>query len=218
MNCLDLFSGTHSIAKQLVKEGHKCTTLDLHDSDINVDILEWDYTEYPVGHFDYIHASPPCHLFSICRKSNIGRKLKKHNGEIFTMELCIKEQLDEGVPLVNKTLEILNYFKPKYYTIENPATGDMKKYIHHLPYTDVTYCMYGFGYRKATRIWNNFDFKGRFCDKSHKHIPWDNVKAKDGLTELQVRYRIPEKLIKDILFTIHNRNALLHPKKIVDII
>jgi hypothetical protein len=206
MNCLDLFSGTHSIAKQLIKEGHKCITLDLKDSDINVNILEWNYKEYPVGHFDYIHASPPCHLFSVARKSNIGRKLKKHNGKVFTREMLIKEQIEEGVPLVNKTLEILNYFKPKYYTIENPATGDMKKYIHDLPYTDVTYCMYGFGYKKATRIWNNFDFKGRFCDKSHKHTLWDAVRAKDGLSVLQMRYRRPEELIKDLLCAIYNKD------------
>jgi hypothetical protein len=205
MNCLDLFSGTHSVAKQLIKEGHKCITLDLKDSDINVNILDWDYTEYPVGHFDYIHASPPCHLFSVARKSNIGRKLKKHKGEVFTKEMFIKEQLEEGVPLVNKTLEILNYFKPKYYTIENPYTSDMKKYID-LPYTDITYCMYGFGYMKPTRIWNNFNFKGRFCDKSHKHILWDDLRAKDGLTRLQMRYRIPEELIKDLLYTIYNNN------------
>tara|TARA_R110000822_G_scaffold203068_3_gene340005 strand:- start:1621 stop:2238 length:618 start_codon:yes stop_codon:yes gene_type:complete len=204
MNCLDIFSGTHSVAKQLIKEGHKCITLDLKDSDINVNILEWDYTEYPVGHFDYIHASPPCHLFSIARKCNLGKKLKKHNGKVFTMEMLIKEQIEEGLPLINKTLEILNYFKPKYYTIENPATGDMKKYIHHLPYTDVTYCMYGFEYKKATRIWNNFDFKGRYCDKSHKHINVCRAKAKDGLTALQVRYRIPEELIKDLLCAIYN--------------
>ncbi len=45
------------------------------------------------------------------------------------------------------------------------TTGDMKKYITDLPYTDVDYCMYGLPYKKRTRIWNNFGFEGFKCNK-----------------------------------------------------
>ena len=77
MKCLDLFSGTHSVANALKERGHEVVTLDLKDSDINKNILEWEYwKDYPKGYFDYIHGSPPCDTFSLCRKCWIGRKLK----------------------------------------------------------------------------------------------------------------------------------------------
>ena len=63
MNCLELFSGTHSVGKVLKANGHKVISLDLKGADINCDILKWDYTKYPKDAFDYIHASPPCHTF-----------------------------------------------------------------------------------------------------------------------------------------------------------
>jgi len=210
MNCLELFSGTHSVGKVLESEGHKVISLDLKDATINCNILDWDYTTYSRDYFDYIHASPPCDTFSHCRKSWIGRKLKAHGDVIITKELLIKDQIDIGLPILNKTLEIINYFNPKYFTIENPQTGDMKNYITELPYTDVDYCMYGLPYKKRTRIWNNFDFKGKLCNKEcgnifdgrHVSICGHYTKKFTSKinnftnTTLKERYRIPEQLIK----------------------
>jgi hypothetical protein len=211
MNCLELFSGTHSVKKVLENNGHYVISLDLKDADINCDILEWDYKTYPNDYFDYIHASPPCDTFSLCRKCWIGREIKSHKGQIFTKELLLKDQQEIGVPILNKTLEIIKYFNPKYFTIENPQTGDMKNYITDIPYTDVDYCMYGFPYKKRTRIWNNFDFKGKLCNKEcgniidGRHISncgHANKKYTSKMnnfinTSLKERYRIPEELIKD---------------------
>ena len=78
MNCLELFSGTHSVGKVLTKLGHNVISLDLKNATINCNILDWDYTIYKPEHFDYIHASPPCNTFSILRRSWVGRKLKAH--------------------------------------------------------------------------------------------------------------------------------------------
>jgi len=161
MRVLDLFSGTGSIKKIALAHGHECLSLDLENADINIDIMKWDYTAY--SGFDYIHASPPCVTFSHCRKCHFGKKIKAHP-VIFTRALYIQDQVDFGVPLLHRTLEIIDYFKPQFWTIENPQTGDMKKYID-LPYTDVDYCRYGTPYKKPTRIWNNFDFKGLRCEK-----------------------------------------------------
>lgn len=200
MNCLELFSGTGSVGKILKERNHKVTSLDLKNADINCDILNWNYKAYKEGDFDYIHASPPCDTFSILRKVNIGRKLKMHGDTIITREILIKDQIEIGCLFLNKVLEIIEYFKPTFYTIENPQTGDMKKYMPvDIPYTDVDYCMYGFSYKKRTRIWHNFDFNGLICNKrcgsfkNNKHLIGIG-QGNHGLSK-NTTYRIPPSLI-----------------------
>ena len=148
MKLLELFSGTKSVGKVAEKLGYEVISLDLKDADINCDILGWDYTIYPVGYFDVIWASPPCNTFSNMRKCRIG----KHG---YT-EKSLQDDIDNiGLPIVRKTEEVIDYFNPKYYFIENPQTGRMKEYISK-PYYDVDYCKYSdWGYKKRTRIWTN---------------------------------------------------------------
>jgi len=71
-------------------------------------------------------------------------------------EETIQSDIDNiGLPILRKTEEVINYFQPQYYFIENPQTGKMKLYIDK-PYYDVDYCKYAdWGYRKRTRIWTN---------------------------------------------------------------
>ena len=56
MRILDLFSGTHSVGKVARALGHEVLSLDLSGADINMDVLDWDYTTYPIGRFDFIWA------------------------------------------------------------------------------------------------------------------------------------------------------------------
>ena len=61
-----------------------------------------------------------------------------------------------GLPLLQKTIEIFLYFQPKYWIIENPATGKMKNYLSSLPQHVVSYCKYAnWGYKKPTSIFTN---------------------------------------------------------------
>ena len=222
MKCLDLFSGTHSVAKVLKEKGHEVITLDMDgNSDITCNILDWDYKKYPVGYFDYIHSSFPCDKFSTCRYGSIGRKLKSLNMEILTREKLEEEIITIGLPPLKKSLEIIDYFKPKYFTLENPAYGRAKDFIKDIDNCIVDYCKYGFPYKKSTRIWNNFNFKGLRCNndceflveinnkKYHlqncgnsrcqrrtKHIT-SNDGIKGGGNNKTERYRIPPKLIED---------------------
>jgi site-specific DNA-cytosine methylase len=204
MNCLELFSGTGSVGRELKARGHKVTSLDLKGADINCDILNWNYKDsFIEGEFDYIHASPPCETFSLLRRSWIGRKIKAHGDTIITPEILLKDEIEIGVVILNKLLEIIDYFKPTYFTIENPQNGNMKKYMPiDIKYSDVNYCMYGFTYAKKTRIWNNFGFNGVLCDKSCGSI--ENNKhliAIGGMRSVnkQMKYRIPPKLINSWL-------------------
>ena len=179
MKLLELFSGTHSIGKVARQKGIKVISLDRDlPADIKIDIMEWDYTIYPKGYFDIITASPVCMYWSLLRNSWFGRELKAHPGQIFTRELLEQDIEDYGIPMVDKVFEILDYFNPKYFWIENPQSSRMKEYINDLiPFYDVDYCQYGFDYRKRTRFWTNIEgFEPRVCDGKTCHAIISNTK------------------------------------------
>ena len=212
MRVLELFSGTHSIGKVCSERGYEVISLDLQDADINIDILEWDYTIYPVGYFDIIWASPPCATFSNLCVGNIGRRLKSINMEIYTREIMIERQENIGLPILNKTKEIINYFQQEIFFIENQHTSRMKNYMNEYDYYDVDYCMYSdFGYKKRTRIWTNLkNFNPKLCNKNcgniinNKHTK--SIGKKTDRTSLQDRYRVPFKLIRSLFDTMENQN------------
>ena len=145
MRLLDLFSGTGSVAKAARKRGWNVLTLDKDlPADIQKDILKWDYKALPPDSFDYIHASPPCTHYSVARTTaKTPRDIEGSN------------------LVVARTLEIIKYFNPKFFTIENPQTGLLKDQpmMQGIRYNDIDYCKYGKPYRKRTRFWNNFSEK-----------------------------------------------------------
>jgi len=208
---LELFSGTHSVGKIAKEMGYEVISLDLKGADINKDILEWNFKEFPTGYFDLIWASPPCRTFSSIKNTHIGRKNKY--GNIITKQDIEKEIITIGMPPLMRTLDIIIYFKPKNYIIENPQTGCMKKYLD-LPYYDIDYCKYAnWGYRKRTRLWTNIKgFNPKKCKQdcsscvNGKHLinfgmttkkRIDGVKSK--YTNINDRYRVPPILIEELL-------------------
>jgi hypothetical protein len=174
-NVLDLFSGTGSWKKVLQKT-HNVISVDIEDykgkhiPTHKVDILSWDYKIYPKNHFDIITAGCPCIWYSVLQNVWIGRhKKNKETGEkyLYTQEKY-EEDLKYADSLVLKTLEIIKYFNPRLWFIENPMSSKLKKrwFMKDLPYYDVDYCAYGFLYKKSTRIWTNRkDFKPKRCLK-----------------------------------------------------
>ena len=67
MKLLELFSGTRSVGTVAKSFGWTVVSLDLKNADINCNIMDWDYKQYPVGYFDFIWASPPCTEYSIAK-------------------------------------------------------------------------------------------------------------------------------------------------------
>ena len=199
MKLLELFSGTGSVGKVARSRGFDVVSLDLKNADINCDILQWNYKEYPSGYFQFVWASPPCTEYSIAKQTGVRK-------------------IDEANKIVLKTIEIIEYFNPTTWFIENPQTGLLKnqEFMNEKPYKDVDYCKYGMPYRKRTRLWNNLDnWKPRdLCKKdcgnmdgnrhketaqrapSGKKINW---KEKYTLFKQNELYRIPEPLIHEIL-------------------
>ena len=102
MKLLELFSGTKSVGKVAERLGYEVTSLDLIlPADINIDILDWDYTIYPTGYFDVIHASPPCTEYSRAKT-------------------CGVRKIEEANKIVERPLAIIEHLQPKEYIIGNP--------------------------------------------------------------------------------------------------
>jgi len=168
MRVLELFSGTKSVGKCCDELGWESISVDMIlPADHQVDIMEFDYKQYPKDHFDIVWGSPPCTNYSRLKKCWFGKKLK--NGIIYTKEQNEKEQ-DEADILVKKTFEIIEYFNPHLWFVENPQTGNLKNrsFMKDIRFYDVDYCMYSnWGYKKRTRIWTNKkDFNNLLCDGS----------------------------------------------------
>jgi len=154
MNILELFSGTRSVGKCCDALGWDSVSVDMIlPADHKVDIMEFDYKQYPKNHFDIIWASPPCTQYSYLLNCWLGRN---KNGKIYTKEI-MEEDMKEADKLVLKTLEIIKYFKPYYWFIENPR-GRLKDrpFMKPLDFYLVDYCKYcNWGYKKTTCIWTN---------------------------------------------------------------
>tara|TARA_R110000803_G_scaffold53462_1_gene109716 strand:+ start:1005 stop:1868 length:864 start_codon:yes stop_codon:yes gene_type:complete len=168
MNVLELFSGTKSIGKVCKQLGWESVSVDMIlPADHQVDIMNFNYKQYPKDHFDIVWASPPCTAYSNLQSCWLGRK--KKDGNVFTKEI-MEADMNEADMIVKKTLEIINYFDCEYWFMENPATGKLKsrEFMKDIPFYDVSYCMYSdWGYEKRTRIWTNKkDWDNKICDKS----------------------------------------------------
>ena len=195
MKLLELFSGTKSVSKgvgHLYDEIISVDILNKNNPTFVCDILSWDYKQYPVGYFDTIWASPPCTEYSAIL---YGRPERPRNLELANS-------------IVKRTIEIIEYFKPNKWFIENPQTGLLKDqdFMLGIPFYDVDYCMYSnFGYRKRTRIWTNKDeYEAKLCNKQCGNMTGLKHNKSCGnsgykTATLQERYRIPELLIKSLI-------------------
>ena len=202
MKLLELFSGTGSVGKVAKELGYDVVSLDLKDANINTDILNWNYKVFKQNEFNIIWASPPCVEYSIAKTTGVRK-------------------IDYANSIVKKTIEIINYFNPSVWFIENPQAGLLKhqEFMKDFDYFDLDYCKYGFPYRKRTRIWTNLKtWKPRpLCKKdcgniiNNKHketaqrMP-SGKKSESGDNPIIHRqdelYRIPSELINEIFTSI----------------
>ena len=141
MRCLSLFSGSGSVDRAFERLGWEVVSLDIDpkcEPNVLGDIRDWDYRVLPRNHFSFIFASPPCTHYSIARTTGGPRDLLSADR------------------LVRRALDIVEYFGC-HWAMENPQSGLLKTrdIVMGLPFFDTSYCRYGYGYRKTTRIWSN---------------------------------------------------------------
>ena len=195
---LELFSGTGSVGNEFVLHGFEVVSVDVDpkcEPTHTVDVLEWDYkSAYPPRWFDIIFASPPCDQFSHAKTRGKKRDMTKSD------------------LMVQRVLEMVAYFKPEKWFLENPRLGLLKTrpYMKDIPYVDVDYCQFSdWGYQKPTRIWGGEHVKlleARLCDmqtcqnvvfrpngaRGHKEVLGGNHMR---FSRWQ-KYRIPELLVR----------------------
>jgi hypothetical protein len=139
-----------------------------------------------------------CTGFSVAA---LGRNWSK-TGEIFTPKT---DTARLGVSLVEKTLEIINHYKPKYWFMENPR-GVLRKLdvVKDLKRNSVTYCQYGDERMKPTDIWTNSDIwvprpTCKNGDKCHVAAPRGSRTGTQGLANAYERSKIPDALCEEVL-------------------
>jgi site-specific DNA-cytosine methylase len=202
MRLLELFCGTKSVSKAVGHLFSEIVSVDIldkfsptHCTDINL----WDYRQYPPDYFTHIWASPPCTEYSL---------LKQNTG--------MSTNIDNADKNVLRVFEIIDYFRPEKWFIENPQTGMMKHrpFMDGIPFYDVDYCRYSdWGYKKRTRIWTNVEYQSTLClgegkcsnmvGKYHRVSFGGQGRPKPHIYEKisagEVAYRVPEALIRHLI-------------------
>lgn len=102
-----------------------------------------------------IIANPVCTEFSIARDGK-------------------PRDTDEGMKLVKECLRIIQEAKPKWWVIENPATGALKKFLGKPQYQYEPW-WYGSPWTKKTGLWGQFNIPPR------QYTKWEDVPKIKGL-------------------------------------
>lgn len=161
---IDLFSGTGSVSRALKRAFANRYDVRVESVDIHpgynptscVDIITWNYR----SHLDaflkqrrphdvvVVHASPPCVHYS--RAKTLGRR-----------------DLTGADAIVQRSLRIMKYARPDYWTMENPVgllrTRPFMQRLRKYRNT-CSYCRYGKPIRKNTDIWTNIDVDLKCCN------------------------------------------------------
>lgn len=200
MFVLELFAGSRSVGKVAENLGMEVFSSDImgfEGINYQVNILDFDHSKVPF-HPDIIWFSPPCTGFSVAA-------LGHHWTGGKNAYIPKTETAKLGIVLAQKCLEIIEYYKPKFWFIENPR-GLLRKmpFMADLKRHTVTYCQYGDERMKPTDIWTNSEIwtPRKMCkngDKCHEAAPRGSKTGTQGRANAYERGKIPEELCLEIL-------------------
>ena len=205
MKILELFSGTECISNAFRARGHECYTVDWEKkfpSTLHIDILQLTAEKIltDFGRPDIIWSGNDCTTFSVAA---IGHHRKKNP---VTGSLDPKTEKAAFADKVNRhTLELIRELAPRFFFIENPMGGLRKMdYMQGIPRHLITYCQYGFTYRKATDIFTNHprpEFKPpcKNGDPCHQAAPRGTKQGLQGIQDKALRSAYPAALCEHIV-------------------
>lgn len=145
---LSLFDLTGNWSKPYRDNGYEVVQVDLQSG---INILTWDYKQIPQDAVYGILAAVPCTDYAVSGARWFAEKDKDGRTE-------------ESQKLVAKTKEIIEYFNPDFWVIENPVgrihklnpwMGKPKIYFH--PYEYAGYGCDEDRYTKKTGLWGKFN-------------------------------------------------------------
>jgi hypothetical protein len=200
MKVLELFAGSRSIGKSAEILGFEVFSSDLinfENIDYPISILDFDVNKVPFKP-DIIWASPPCTGFSVAA-------LGHHWTGGKNAYIPKTETAKLGIELVKKTIDIINYFQPDYWFMENPR-GVLRKLdiVKNFKRNTITYCQYGDDRMKPTDIWTNSTkwISRAMCKNGapcHVAAPRGSRTGTQGLKGAYERSKIPNQLCIEIL-------------------
>lgn len=145
---LSLFDLTGNWSRPYKENGFKVIQVDLQ---LGIDILEWDYKTIPKEDVYGILAAVPCTDFAVSGARWF--KAKDNDG-----------RTDLSMRLVAKTKEIIEYFDPIFWAIENPVgrIHKLNPWMGKASYIFDPYEFAGYGYdddryTKRTCLWGRFN-------------------------------------------------------------
>lgn len=149
---LALFEKTGIASDPYREAGWEVVQIDIQ---LGIDILNWDYKQYPCNYFTGIIAFPPCTAYAL-------------SGARWWAEKDASGETDYFDLLVRKMLEIIEYFKPglNFWWAENPVGRIYKRVPEIAKYRLLTFdpCEFGDPYTKRTVLYGEFN---PFLVRSH---------------------------------------------------
>lgn len=182
MRILDLFSGTGGASQAFLDRGHDVVRIDNDPqfADVPNTIIDDVRNDMYSGEFDVVWASPPCQAFSLgaggthiaafrdCVCGGLYTKVHEewthtvHEPGLscgptgMTRLAPVSDFGKMSIQLVERTLELIDIIKPRYWWMENPNGGMIHFVPDDIPRVQVTYCSYKESRMKLTNLWGNW--------------------------------------------------------------
>lgn len=205
MKVLELFSGTECLSEAFRRRGHECFTVDWDlrfPSSMHIDIMELTagMVLERFGRPDVIWIGTDCSTYSLAA---IGHH--RHKDPVTGSLLPNTEKARKADEVNRHTLELMRELGPELWFIENPMGGLRKMdYMQGLSRYMITYCQYGFEYRKATDIWTNhpdpqFRPACKNSDPCHVKAPRGTKLGLQAIKDKATRAKYPPLLCEHIV-------------------
>lgn len=149
---LSLFDFTGNWSKPWKDAGYEVVQVDIKNG---IDILNWDYKNDVKGEVVGILAAVPCTDYAV-------------SGARWFKDKDVDGRTDFSQKLVAKTKEIIDYYNPNWWVIENPISrihnlnpwiGKPKMYFHPYEYAQLSDDKLEEQYSKKTALYGKFNNK-----------------------------------------------------------